>query len=64
MTDRRDWKRPKRHVIGNRPDSPPPAIRVAEKVPNATTVKAIRAAGRGKGKRLKSTGALFKGLGI
>ena len=60
MTVRRDWKRPKRHVIGNRPDSPPPAIRVAEKA----TVKAIRAAGRGKGKRLKSTGALFKGLGI
>ena len=36
------------------------------KVPNATTVKAMRAAdkGRGKGKRLKSAGALFKDLGI
>jgi DNA-damage-inducible protein J len=34
------------------------------KVPNARTVKAMRAAGRGKGKRFKSTGALFKDLGI
>ena len=34
------------------------------KVPNATTVKAMRAAGRGKGKRLNSAGALFKDLGI
>jgi DNA-damage-inducible protein J len=34
------------------------------KVPNATTVKAMRAADRGKGKRLKSAGALFKDLGI
>ena len=34
------------------------------KVPNATTVKAMRAAGRGKGKRLESAGALFKDLGI
>jgi DNA-damage-inducible protein J len=34
------------------------------KVPNATTVKATRAAGRGKGKRLNSAGALFKDLGI
>jgi DNA-damage-inducible protein J len=33
-------------------------------VPNATTVKAMRAADRGKGKRLKSAGALFKDLGI
>ena len=32
------------------------------KVPNATTVKAMRAADRGKGKRLKSAGALLKGL--
>lgn len=34
------------------------------KVPNATTVKAMRAADRGEGKRLKSAGALFKDLGI
>ena len=34
------------------------------KVPNPTTVKAMRAAGRGRGKRLKSAGALFKDLGI
>ena len=34
------------------------------KVPNATTVKAMRAADRGKGKRLNSAGVLFKDLGI
>ncbi len=34
------------------------------KVPNATTVKAMQTADRGKGKRLDSTGALFKDLGI
>ncbi|HXB67795.1 MAG TPA: type II toxin-antitoxin system RelB/DinJ family antitoxin [Candidatus Acidoferrales bacterium] len=34
------------------------------KVPNATTVKAMRAADKGKGKRLKSADALFKDLGI
>ena len=34
------------------------------KVPNATTVKAMRAADRGKGKRLKSAGALLKDPGI
>ncbi len=34
------------------------------KIPNATTVKAMRAADRGKGKRLNSAGALFKDLGI
>jgi DNA-damage-inducible protein J len=34
------------------------------KVPNATTVKAMRATDRGKGKRLNSAGALFKDLGI
>ena len=34
------------------------------KVPNATTVKAMRAADRGKGKRLNSAAALFKDLGI
>ena len=34
------------------------------KVPNATTVKAMRAANKGKGKRLKSAGALFKDPGI
>lgn len=34
------------------------------KVPNRTTVKAMQAADRGKGKRFKSTGALFRDLGI
>ena len=34
------------------------------KLPNATTVKAMRAADRGKGKRLNSADALFKDLGI
>jgi DNA-damage-inducible protein J len=34
------------------------------KVPNATTVKAMQAADRGKGKRLNSADALFKDLGI
>jgi DNA-damage-inducible protein J len=34
------------------------------KVPNATTVKALRAAEQGRGKRLNSAGALFKDLGI
>ena len=34
------------------------------KVPNATTVKAMRAADKGQGKRLKSPEALFKDLGI
>ena len=34
------------------------------RVPNATTVKAMRAADKGKGKRSKSPGALFKDLGI
>ena len=34
------------------------------KIPNSTTVKALRAADRGKGKRLHSAGALFKDLGI
>jgi uncharacterized protein (DUF433 family) len=34
------------------------------RVPNATTVKAMRAADEGKGKRLKSAGALFKDVGI
>jgi DNA-damage-inducible protein J len=34
------------------------------KVPNPTTVKAMRAADKGKGKRLNSAGALFKDLGI
>jgi DNA-damage-inducible protein J len=34
------------------------------KVPNATTVKAMRAADRGKGKRLNSATTLFKDLGI
>jgi DNA-damage-inducible protein J len=34
------------------------------KVPNVTTVKAMRAADQGEGKKLKSAGALFKDLGI
>ena len=34
------------------------------KVPNSTTVKAMRIADRGKGKRLDSAAALFKDLGI
>lgn len=34
------------------------------KVPNATTVAAMRAADRGKGKRLKSADALFRDLEI
>jgi DNA-damage-inducible protein J len=33
------------------------------KVPNATTVKAMRAAEKGRGKHLNSAGALFKNLG-
>jgi DNA-damage-inducible protein J len=34
------------------------------RVPNATTVKALRAADQGEGKRFKSADALFKDLGI
>jgi DNA-damage-inducible protein J len=34
------------------------------RIPNATTVKAMRAADRGKGKRLTSARALFNDLGI
>jgi len=34
------------------------------KIPNTTTVKAMRAADRGKGKRHTSAAALFKDLGI
>lgn len=34
------------------------------KVPNTTTVKAMRAADRGQGKRFKTANALFKDLGI
>ena len=34
------------------------------KVPNKTTVKAMEAADRGKGKRFKSADALFKDMGI
>jgi DNA-damage-inducible protein J len=34
------------------------------KPPNAATVKAMRAADRGRGKRLASADALFKDLGI
>ncbi|MGO8792255.1 MAG: type II toxin-antitoxin system RelB/DinJ family antitoxin [Terriglobia bacterium] len=34
------------------------------KVPSKITVKAMEAADRGKGKRFKSVGALFKDLGV
>jgi DNA-damage-inducible protein J len=34
------------------------------KVPNRTTVKAMEAADRGKGKRFKSASALFEDLGV
>jgi len=34
------------------------------KTPNATTVKAMRAADKGKGKRMPSAAGLFKDLGI
>ncbi len=34
------------------------------KIPNATTVKAMRAADRGKGRRSRSAEVLFKDLGI
>lgn len=34
------------------------------KVPNATTVKAMRAADKGQGKRAKSSDSLFTDLGI
>jgi DNA-damage-inducible protein J len=40
------------------------AIPFDVKVPNATTVSAMRAAAKGKGKRLNSADALFKDLGI
>ena len=39
-------------------------VHVRVKVPNPTTLKAMRAADKGKGKRLASAGALFKDLGI
>ena len=34
------------------------------RMPNATTVTAMRAADKGKGRRLRSAGVLFKELGI
>jgi DNA-damage-inducible protein J len=34
------------------------------RIPNRTTVKAIQAARKGKGKRMDSAGALFSELGI
>jgi DNA-damage-inducible protein J len=34
------------------------------KIPNAATVRAMRDADKGKGKRMQSTGALLKDLGI
>jgi DNA-damage-inducible protein J len=40
------------------------ALPFAVKVPNATSVKAMRAAENGRGKPRKSAEALFKDLGI
>ncbi len=40
------------------------ALPFAVKVPNRTTIKAMKAADRGKGKRFRSVDALFKDLGI
>jgi DNA-damage-inducible protein J len=40
------------------------ALPFAVEVPNATTVKAMRAANRGHGKRLKSAATVFQDLGI
>ena len=40
------------------------ALPFAVRVPNAATVKAMRAADQRKGKRLKSAEALYKELGI
>ena len=40
------------------------ALPFAVRVPNATTVKAMRAADRGRGKRSKSSEDLFRELGI
>ena len=40
------------------------ALPLGMKSPNAATVKAMRAADQGKGKRLNCTGALFQDLGI
>jgi DNA-damage-inducible protein J len=40
------------------------ALRFEVRIPNAATVKAMRAADRGKGKRMRSAGALFRDLGI
>jgi DNA-damage-inducible protein J len=40
------------------------ALPFAVRVPNATTVKAMRSADRKQGKRFRSTEALFKDLGV
>lgn len=40
------------------------ALAFEVKVPNAATLKAMQAAGRGKGKRFNSADALFEDLGI
>lgn len=40
------------------------ALPFAVKVPNPTTVKAMKAPDRRRGKRFKTAGALFKDLGI
>jgi DNA-damage-inducible protein J len=40
------------------------ALRFEVRAPNPTTVKALKAADRRRGKRFKTAGALFKDLGI
>ncbi len=40
------------------------ALTIEAKVPNTTTVKAMRAADKGEGKRPTSAGELYKSLGI
>jgi DNA-damage-inducible protein J len=40
------------------------ALSFEVRIPNATSVRAMRAADRGKGKRSRSTDALIKELGI
>ncbi|MGA7409866.1 MAG: type II toxin-antitoxin system RelB/DinJ family antitoxin [Bryobacteraceae bacterium] len=40
------------------------ALPLEVRIPNAVTVKAMRAADRGRGKRSRSSEALFKDLGI
>jgi DNA-damage-inducible protein J len=40
------------------------ALPIEVRIPNPTTVKAMRAADRGEGKRFKTADALFQDLGI